>query len=399
MEVAEFALTMGLTLILAGIVVMANLATTTRNPAWGMMVYASISLLNGLALLFGLLTLLSANNSDDAHNEGLAFTLLVFMVIVITLLFFQPVRSAIRGLFPQKRTPEETSLNVFPTPSQPLPSIVLFEQRSYLMDMPPTTPPPLIYPQSPTAYNAYNANKPYEAGELRGFDPNSLVHMIALIYCIYLLGNTAFSFVLAGGIEGVAESLDDAGLSILSMFGQFVPMVLIPLLGMGWLIRRSNPDLLKRMGLRPFRLESLAGGAGVGVMLFITVLILNILITIILTPETLEEQGQASESIAESITSIWLVLGIAGFAAIGEEIAFRGALQPIFGMWWTAVIFVAIHLQYFLTPLMLVIFVVAVVLGLMRRYLDLYACIAAHFVYNLILALLAFIATEAIIFF
>ncbi|NDJ85058.1 MAG: CPBP family intramembrane metalloprotease, partial [Chloroflexi bacterium] len=60
------------------------------------------------------------------------------------------------------------------------------------------------------------------------------------------------------------------------------------------------------------------------------------------------------------------------------------ALQPIFGLWWTAIFFTLVHMQYTLTPAALIILMVAIGLGWLRRRYNLYAAIAAHFLYNFI---------------
>ena len=74
---------------------------------------------------------------------------------------------------------------------------------------------------------------------------------------------------------------------------------------------------------------------------------------------------------------------------MGEEIALRGSLQPIFGFWWTAILFSLVNIQYSLTPATLIIFGVALGLGWIRRRYNLYAAITAHFLYNFVQLLLA----------
>ena len=81
-------------------------------------------------------------------------------------------------------------------------------------------------------------------------------------------------------------------------------------------------------------------------------------------PETFEEQTRASDALAESVDTVWLALVLAGSAAI-SEIAFRGALQPVFGFWAT-LIFALTHMQYAFTPAALIILGVALAFGWIR---------------------------------
>ena len=74
---------------------------------------------------------------------------------------------------------------------------------------------------------------------------------------------------------------------------------------------------------------------------------------------TRAKHPQASDALSDSISKSWMALLISVTAGVSEEIAFRGALQPIFGLWPTALIFALFHLQYTLTPATLIILFVA----------------------------------------
>src|SRR5690606_22175089 len=107
-----------------------------------------------------------------------------------------------------------------------------------------------------------------------------------------------------------------------------------------------------------------------------------------------EEQTEASSALAESINTVGLAFTLAATAAIGEEIAFRGALQPIFGFWATALIFAISHVQYTLTPASLLIFFVAIALGWVRKQFNTTTAILVHFLYNFVPLLLLVVAEE-----
>jgi uncharacterized protein len=82
----------------------------------------------------------------------------------------------------------------------------------------------------------------------------------------------------------------------------------------------------------------------------------------------------------------WNFMWFAISAGIGEELLFRGALQPIIGMWWSSLIFMLIHswtgelstmnwkkLVYIATT-----FVASIVLSYTYIYFGLIAAIVAH---------------------
>lgn len=78
------------------------------------------------------------------------------------------------------------------------------------------------------------------------------------------------------------------------------------------------------------------------------------------------------------------------FAGAGEELLFRGAIQPILGIWTTSVIFVGIH-GYFkfrkaghwlFGALM---FCLSMLLGVLYEYAGLVSAMTAHAVYDMIM--------------
>lgn len=78
------------------------------------------------------------------------------------------------------------------------------------------------------------------------------------------------------------------------------------------------------------------------------------------------------------------------FAGAGEELLFRGAIQPLLGIWLTSVIFVGIH-GYFKFKSAghilfgLVMFGLSVLLGYLFEYIGLVAAMTAHAVYDIIM--------------
>ncbi len=78
------------------------------------------------------------------------------------------------------------------------------------------------------------------------------------------------------------------------------------------------------------------------------------------------------------------------FAGVGEELLFRGAIQPWLGIWLTSVIFVGIH-GYFKFEKTghivfgLMMFGLSMMLGYLYEYAGLIAAMTAHAVYDLIM--------------
>lgn len=78
------------------------------------------------------------------------------------------------------------------------------------------------------------------------------------------------------------------------------------------------------------------------------------------------------------------------FAGVGEELLFRGAIQPILGIWFTSVIFVGLHGYFKFKSLGhlafgLMMFGLSLALGYLFEYVGLVAAMSAHAVYDMIM--------------
>lgn len=226
----------------------------------------------------------------------------------------------------------------------------------------------------------------------QGFDPASPLQMTALVYCVYLIGNTVMSFALAGGFSGLSDpSRFDAGEATApaSLLANMFLLSTFGFVGAGLGTRRALSDVLARLGLRAPTLRELFVGVSVAFWLFWLAFFIGTIWQMLVPPDVLEEQTQLSGLIASSITTMMGAFLLAGTAAVGEEIAFRGALQPIFGIWPTSVIFTLTHIQYTLTPAAFLILFVSFGFGWVRRRHNTTAAIVAHFLYNFSLMALA----------
>lgn len=76
-------------------------------------------------------------------------------------------------------------------------------------------------------------------------------------------------------------------------------------------------------------------------------------------------------------------------AGISEEILFRGAIQPLIGIWLTSLLFIGIHGYIRVQSATHVLyslftFALSMVLGILFIYFGLISAIAAHFIYDVV---------------
>ena len=99
---------------------------------------------------------------------------------------------------------------------------------------------------------------------------------------------------------------------------------------------------------------------------------------------------QSTQSIVENYSRLdlsgWNPLWIASAAGFSEELLFRGALQPLLGIWVTSAIFVLAHIRAYrlntfnkrVLVQALALFAISVVFGYVARYVGLVTAILVH---------------------
>lgn len=105
----------------------------------------------------------------------------------------------------------------------------------------------------------------------------------------------------------------------------------------------------------------------------------------------LKETSTFYASLFKNLELHWTDILFYSFCAgVGEEILFRGALQPLLGLWFTAILFVILHGYISLKDLKkssygLFLIVISAGFGYLTLYYDLFAAMAAHFIFDVIM--------------
>lgn len=219
-------------------------------------------------------------------------------------------------------------------------------------------------------------------------DPRSAVHTLALILAGYLIGNSAVNLT-QGGLQGLAESSSAA--SIVEVVASELLYACLGLAGVGIFIRRSRWKVVDRLGLELPTMPQLRRSLRwVGLLLLLQFIAGGLLQ--LLDPQQAEVLDDLNTLLLGDMDTVWEWFLLASSAAVGEEILFRGAIQPVFGLWVTAFLFAFVHVQYGFTLVTVLVFVIGLVLGLIRRRYNTGVAIFVHFGYNFILGLFTLLA-------
>lgn len=219
-------------------------------------------------------------------------------------------------------------------------------------------------------------------------DASAPVHALALVLAGYLVANSAITLT-QGGLEGLAQTSSAA--SIVDVVASELLYAAIGLAGVGILVRRQGWKLLDRLGLQWPTWQQLRHSMR-WVLLLLALQWIAGAIMLFTSPEQAEALNDLNTLLLEDMDTPleWFTLSLS--AAFGEEILFRGALQPVFGLWGTSLLFAIAHIQYGFTIATVLVFVIGVVLGLIRRRYNTGVAIFVHFLYNFILGLLTLLA-------
>jgi membrane protease YdiL (CAAX protease family) len=212
--------------------------------------------------------------------------------------------------------------------------------------------------------------------------PDRPVHLMGLAIGLFLTASVWYRAVSSGGIAGLAEQIQRTGLRLDVVLLEQGTWILGAVLGVGLFTRRHWNEVRHRLGLRwPGRDDIVWGGAA-GAAGLLIVIGVNTIWAQVASADTIAEETAAAYAIAEQYATLPTAFVMSLSVAFGEEILFRGALQPVFGIWLTSLFFAILHVQYAQSSLMIILLLFTLLLAWLRLRLSTTAAIIAHFVYN-----------------
>ena len=211
-------------------------------------------------------------------------------------------------------------------------------------------------------------------------DPDNPVHALALALAVILFGTQAASIAFT---DVLASEQKTAPLSIVDLFTQEVPFLILAFAGVGLYIRRNLVASGARLGLvLPAWWQAALALAAAGAFFAFSQGADSL--SHALTPSVANEVDRTTQHLFGGLSNPAGVIALAVIPGVCEEALFRGALQPRLGIVVTAVLFTAIHAEYGLSIDVPTIFVIAIGLGFVRKYANTTASAMTHVAYNLL---------------
>jgi len=213
-------------------------------------------------------------------------------------------------------------------------------------------------------------------------DPASTVDMMGLGVILLLIVYFVRVITVETGSDITTPAVTIASQVINVLFFVFVAYVAV-----GTNIYRSQQEATARLGLRWPTLPDIVVGVAAVIPAFILSM-MGSLLTLWFQPDLFENLGDTMEEMSSGTHVVLLNVLLFASAGLGEEILFRGAIQPRFGIVLAAAFWALVHTQYQFSYVVLGLFMVGVLFGLMRRHVSTTSAIIAHALYNAAVVLL-----------
>jgi membrane protease YdiL (CAAX protease family) len=219
--------------------------------------------------------------------------------------------------------------------------------------------------------------------DIAGFaaiDADSPVHALALSLAMVFFG-TQVTFIFFTDV--LAADKAQPPLSIADLFLNETPFLILAVAGVGLFMRRKVADAASRLGaVAPAWWHTALALAAAGV--FFAVAEGSDALNHVVAPGVARNVDATTQHLFGQLSGPLGVAAVAVIPGICEEILFRGALQPRIGLVATALLFTSIHTQYGFSVDTAAIFLIAVGLGLVRKYTNTTTSCTCHVGYNLL---------------
>lgn len=222
-------------------------------------------------------------------------------------------------------------------------------------------------------------------GKLLPMDPESPIDWSGLAVVLGLLGfliPTAF-------VDSAPEVISTNSATALTtgLLQQLLAFVALAYVAVGYRNYRTGPEATLRLGIQKPTVTQITMGLA-GVLAAFVAANIGGLLTQWLQPDVVDSLENSMEAMTSGVTTPFVALVLALSSGIGEEVLFRGAIQPRLGMVLSAVLFTFLHAQYGFTWVLLGLFLIGMIFGWLAKRYGTMAAVVAHVVYNLAVVIL-----------
>jgi len=223
-------------------------------------------------------------------------------------------------------------------------------------------------------------------------DANNYVHIFTIMAVV--LGLAYFSIFLSIDFVKLLNervSIEDKVTLFDLWYSEFFYLFL-SFLGVGLFTRRSLREVFVRLGFENVKLKDVIKGINYGFFILAISLVIGSLAL---------KFGMSQNITIDKLThkllgtfNLGLLFSLSFGPALGEEVLYRGALQPRLGISLTSLLFALSHMTYGLSFITLNVFVVGIILSFLRKNYNIVVCIVSHAFNNFIFGLLCLLGVK-----
>jgi membrane protease YdiL (CAAX protease family) len=232
-------------------------------------------------------------------------------------------------------------------------------------------------------------------------DPDNPVHTVALgLSLTVAVTVVATQFLTASLPSSLNLGLGSLKYSRADVVSSELLFLVIGFLGVGLFVRRTPRETMARLGLvKPTWWQPVLALGLAGLLYWISDGLERL--GRLLTPELSRHLESVNQALFSQLTDPVSALLVGVAAGVGEEVLFRGALQPRLGIVFTTIIFGAMHVNYALSFSLLSVLLIGVALALLRKYTNTTTSIITHSALDIIglglAATAAYVLTGALV--
>ena len=220
-------------------------------------------------------------------------------------------------------------------------------------------------------------------------DPASPIDFSGLALVLSVIAFLLFSLFIASSSDDGSVPALSSGEAVSSLVVNFLAFVGLAYIAVGYRNYRTGEEATARLGVRMPTMKEI----GIGLAAVIPAFAFSLtgsLLTAAFQPAVVDRLSETIDNMTSGVQNPAGALLLGLTTGIGEEVLFRGAIQPRFGILLTTVLWALMHTQYELTWVIAGLILMGIMLGLIRKHFGTTAAIITHAVYNALVVLLQF---------
>jgi membrane protease YdiL (CAAX protease family) len=218
-------------------------------------------------------------------------------------------------------------------------------------------------------------------------DAKSPIDFSGLAIIFSIIAFLLYSLLTVEGGDETAVAELGSGEMVTSLVMNFLAFVGVAYIAVGYRNYRTGGEATARLGLRMPTIQEIGIGLAAVVPAFVFSMT-GSLLTSIFQPEAVDRLTETIDNMTRGVQNPAGALLLGLTTGIGEEVLFRGAIQPRFGILITTILWTLLHTQYEFTWVIVGLLLMGIMLGLIRKHYGTTAAIITHAVYNALVVLL-----------